>query len=184
METYKLNAKNAPKKESMLSGQLSGSKTRTGEHEFVPNRTFKPKMFATGGSRCLVSIIKKYLARRPPEMTNADSPFYLASIVKLSSKIWFKKQPLGKNSLGSFMKSISDGAGLTGRHTNHFVRWTMISTLRKENVEPINIIGLAGQRNINSLDSYISTSTEQQKDMSLKLSSYIGSCEARKKTCS
>ena len=40
--------------------------------------------------------LKKYLARRPPEMTNADSPFYLESIVKLSSKIWFKKQPLGK----------------------------------------------------------------------------------------
>ena len=32
------------------------------------------------------------------------------------------------------MKSMSDSAGLTGRHTNHSVRMTMISTLRKENV--------------------------------------------------
>ena len=39
------------------------------------------------------------------------------------------------------MKSMSDAAGLTGRHTNYSVRRTMISTLRKENVEPINIIG-------------------------------------------
>lgn len=29
---------------------------------------------------------------------------------------------------------MSDSAGLTVRHTNHSVRMTMISTLRKENV--------------------------------------------------
>lgn len=81
-----------------------GSKTRTGEHEFVPDRTLNPKVYATGGSRCPVSIFKEYLARRPPEMAAANSPFYLASIVKPSSHIWFKKQPLGKNSLGLFMK--------------------------------------------------------------------------------
>ena len=57
----------------------------------------------------------------------------------------------------------------------------MISILYLENVEPINIIGLAGQRNKKSLDSCSSTATEQQKDMSLKLSSYIDSCEVRNK---
>ena len=145
-----------------------GSKTRTGEQEFVPDRTFNPKMFATDGPRCLVKIFKEYLARQPPEMVSADSPLCLASIVKPSSYIWFKKQPLGKNSLSSFMKSMSEAAGLPGKHTNHSVRRTMISTLRKENVEPLNIISLAGQRNLKSLDSYSSTSTKQQKDMSLK----------------
>ena len=159
-----------------------GSKTRTGQHEFVPDRTFNPKMYVTGGSHCPVSIFKEYLARRPPEMAAADSPFYLASLVKPSSNIWFKKQPLGKNSLGSFMKSMSEAAGWTGRHTNHSVCRTMISTLRKENVEPLNIIALAGQRNLKSLDSYSSTSTEQQKDMSLKLNSFIEVCDAREKS--
>ena len=157
-----------------------GSKTRTGEHEFVPDRTFNPKMFATDGPRCPVKIFKEYLARRPPEMASADSPLYLASIVKPSSHIWFKKQPLGKNSLGSFMKSMSEAAGLSGKHTNHSVRRTMISTLRKENVEPLNIIALAGQRNLKSLDSYSSTSTKQQKDMSLKLSCYVEGEERHK----
>ena len=113
-------------------------------------------------------------------MASADSPLYLASIVKPSSHIWFKKQPLGKNSLGSFMKSMSEAAGLSGKHTNHSVRRTMISTLRKENVEPLNIIALAGQRNLKSLDSYSSTSTKQQKDMSLKLSCYVKGEECHK----
>ena len=157
-----------------------GSKTRTGEPEFVPDRTFNPKMFATDGPRCPVKIFKEYLARRPPEMASADSPLYLASIVKPSSHIWFKKQPLGKNSLGSFMKSMSEAAGLSGKHTNRSVRGTMISTLRKENVEPLNIIALAGQRNLKSLDSYSSTSTKQQKDMSLKLSCYVEGEERHK----
>ena len=96
-------------------------------------------------------------------MASADSPLYLASIVKPSSHIWFKKQPLGKNSLGPFMKSMSEAAGLSGKHTNHSVCRKMISTLRKENVEPLNIIALAGQRNLKSLDSYSSTSTKQQR---------------------
>ena len=137
-------------------------------------------MFATDGPRCPVKIFKEYLARRPPEMASADSPLYLASIVKPSSHIWFKKQPLGKNSLVSFMKSMSEAAGLSGKHTNHSVRRTMISTLRKENVEPLNIIALAGQRNLKSLDSYSSTSTKQQKDMSLKLSCYVEGEERHK----
>ena len=46
------------------------------------------------------------------------------------------------------MKSMSEAAGLSGKHTNHSVHRTMDSTLRKENVEPLNIISLAGQKKI------------------------------------
>jgi len=56
----------------------------------------------------------------------------------------------------------------------------MISTLQKENVEPLNIIALAGQRNLKSLDSYSSTSIEQQKTMSAKLSNFMEDSETRK----
>ncbi|KAK2548534.1 hypothetical protein P5673_031322 [Acropora cervicornis] len=88
-----------------------GSKTHTGKHEFVPDRKFNPKMFVTDGPHCPVKIFKEYLARRLPEMASADSPLYLASISKPLSHIWFKRQPLGKNSLGSFMKSMSEASG-------------------------------------------------------------------------
>ena len=69
---------------------------------------------------------------------------------------------------------------MSGKHTNHSVRRTIISTLRKENVEPLNIIALAGQRNLKSLDSYSSTSTKQQKNMSLKLSCCVEGEERHK----
>ena len=158
-----------------------GSKTRTGEEETVPDRLFSPKMFATKGPRCPVAMFKQYIAKRPPDMLTPDSPFYLAAIKSPSSDmVWYKRQPLGKNSLANFMKSMSTAAGLTGHFTNHSVRRTMIFTLRHENVNPLNIIGLAGQRNLKSLDSYSETSNQQQKDMSLKLSKHVeGTSSAR-----
>ena len=147
-----------------------GSKTRTGESEFVPDRPINPKMFATGGQKCRVFAFEEYVRRRPVEMNSDDAPFYLAAKSKPVSHTWFKKQPLGVNSLGAFMKEMAQAAGLDGRYTNHSARRTMISTVRKEDVEPLNIIGLAGQRNLKSLDSYSEASEQQQKEMSHKIS--------------
>ena len=179
---FKIKREDGPQgKEYVEWSTERGSKTRTGENQFVPDSSFNPKMYATAGPRCPVKFFREYLARRPPEMNIEDSPFYLATITNPASIIWYKKHPLGKNSLGSFMKSMSEATGLTTRHTNHSVRRTMISTLRKLNVEPLNIIALAGQRNLKSLDSYSCTSIEQQKAMSANLSNFMEDSETRKK---
>ena len=66
---------------SLVGDKEHGSKTRTGENDFVPDRSFNPKMYATGGPRCPAHIFKEYLARRPPKMSTSDSPFCLAAIV-------------------------------------------------------------------------------------------------------
>ena len=135
--------------------------------------TPNPKMYTTGGRPCPVLIFKTYLSRRPSEMGISDPPFYFAASRNPVSEIWLKKQPLAKNSLGLFIKNMNKAAVITGRHTNHSVRRTMISALRHENIEPLNIIGLAGQRNLKSLDSYSEASEQQQKDMSLTLSKHV-----------
>ena len=139
-------------------------------------------MYAAAGPRCPVKFFREYLARRPPEKNSEGSlsRFFLAAITSPSSIVWYKKQPLGKKSLGSFMKSMSKAASLMTRHTKHSAWRTMISTLWKENVEPLNIIALAGQRNLKSLDSYSSTSIEQQKTMPAKLSNFMEDLETRK----
>ena len=43
-------------------------------------RVFKPKMWATldRPERCRVRIFQQYVDRRPPEMCQEDSPFYLS----------------------------------------------------------------------------------------------------------
>jgi len=46
----------------------------------------------------------------------------------------------------------------------------MIKRLVKENVNPLHVAQLSGHRNLKSLDSYSSTSVEQQKSISLIIS--------------
>ena len=58
------------------------SKTRTSEHQFSPDRSFNPKMYATAGPRCPVKLFRGY-----PEMNCEDSPFYLAAITNPASII-------------------------------------------------------------------------------------------------
>ena len=43
------------------------------------HRSVLPKMFATGGQRCPVELLKQYLSRRPQELRD-KGPFYLAII--------------------------------------------------------------------------------------------------------
>ena len=156
-----------------------GSKTRNGGSEFGPERYFNPRMYATGGERCPVKFFKTYLARRPVEMRKPDDPFYLA-VKKPTNNIWFKKQPLGVHSLGNFMKTMAAAANLDGKHTNHSARRTMISTLRHQNVDPLDISQLSGHKNLKSIDSYSAVSEDQQKKMSLLISQRSNGREAMK----
>ncbi|KAK3727517.1 hypothetical protein QZH41_001175 [Actinostola sp. cb2023] len=159
-----------------------GSKTRTGENEFVPDRPFNPKMFATDGPRCPVKMFTDYMSRRPPDMNYSDAPFYLASIPRPASPIWYKKTATWQ-ALTWLVYERNDSSCWNRRpiHKPFSARRTMISTLRKENVEPLNIIALAGQRNLKSLDSYSEASEEQQHLMSNKISEMIEG-EQRKET--
>ena len=74
------------------------------------------------------------------------------------------------------MKTMADAVSLTGKHTNHSARRTMITALRHENrdVNPLDISQLSGHKNLKSIDSYSTVSVEQQKEMSLKISGHCG----------
>ena len=51
-------------------------------------------MFATGGQRWPVELLKQYLSRRPQELRD-KGPFYLAIIENPKTNVWYKKQRLG-----------------------------------------------------------------------------------------
>ena len=83
-----------------------GTKTRSGETEKSTNadaRAFKPKMWAIqeNPERCPVALLKKIVSHRPSEMCKPDSPLYLAINHKRADDFskWYKKQPLGINSI-------------------------------------------------------------------------------------
>ena len=142
-----------------------GSKTRSGGKEFRAERYFSPSIYSTGGDRCPVNIFQTFLARRPPDMMKPDSPLYLAVVKSPKSEVWYKRQPLGVHSLGQFMKTMADAVSLTGKHTNHSARRTMITALRHENVNPLDISQLLGYKNLKSIDSYSRNVVENKQPL-------------------
>ena len=146
-----------------------GSKTRRDNGDA---RAFYPTAQATNNERCPVHYYKKFRSHRPPEMNNADSPFYLAINYRrrADNSIWYLKTPLGKNEIGKFMKLAAQRAGLQGNITNHSVRKTCISRLMDAEV-PVNYVAqLSGHKNLKRLDSYKAASVERQRKMSFILS--------------
>jgi len=147
-----------------------GTKTRTGA-EGETQRAFNPRMYSTGTERCPVALMKKYLSLRPPDFCLPESPLYLQEASNLTDMLWYKRQPVGKEKLGKFMKTMAKSAGLQGNITNHSARKTMCARLISQNVTPTHVAQLSGHKNLKSLDSYTTASTEQQKRMSTILSS-------------
>lgn len=119
---------------------------------------------------CPVRLFELYVSKRPPQMCEPQSPFYLSVNRNPSDVYWYKKQRMGTNTLGQIMSSLAKKANLQGKKTNHSARKTMISKLAKHNVLETQIIQLSGHRNLHSLNAYKTATIDQQKEMSHILS--------------
>ncbi|CAC5417042.1 unnamed protein product [Mytilus coruscus] len=76
--------------------------------------------------------------------------------------IWYAAQTIGKNKLASMMSRISEEAGLSIRYTNHCLRATVATGLKRAGVDDRAIMSVTGHRNVKSLDSYIEGPTDKQ----------------------
>ena len=66
-------------------------------------RLQKSKMFSSGGSRCPVEIFRLFMSRRLSDMIN-KGPVYLQAMKNPSGPTWYKRQPMGKDSINAIMK--------------------------------------------------------------------------------
>ena len=137
-------------------------------------RDFQPRMFAVGGERCPVALFKQFVSRRPQTL-KTTSPFYLS--IKTNRKpddnVWFKVQPMGKNKINNMMKSIVADSILESsdkKFTNHSARKTVVSKLKKANVERSGIVKVTGHKNIQSLDDYDEANKDEQRQLSYAIS--------------
>ena len=136
---------------SFWSSTRGKPKLEMGQH-YRDVRPVTPKMFATDGSeKILLSVVvyKHFAERRPQQMMNGDSPFYLAvdnlKLKSLGTKTWFKGNAVGINKINSLMKTMAQKAGLeNNRLRNHSGRKTMIQSLGHSDVSPTHIVQLAG----------------------------------------
>ena len=149
------------------------TKTRPGGLNAKP-RQFQPKMFHTGGERCPVALFRQYINRRPRNL-RASGPFYLS--IKYnggpSDETWYKVQPMGENKINSMMKNVISQTSLQSsekRFTNHSARKTLVSKMKKANLERSSIAKVTGHRNIQSLDDYDEANEDEQRQLSWAIS--------------
>ena len=149
------------------------TKTRQGGLH-TKHRDFQPRMFAVGGERCPVALFKQFVSRRPQNL-KTTGPFYLS--IKTNRKpddnVWFKVQPMGENKINDMMKSIVANTILESsdkKFTNHSARKTVVSKLKKANVERSGIVKVTGHKTIQSLDDYDEANEEEQRQLSYAIS--------------
>ena len=144
------------------------TKTRDGQAS-SGSRAFSPKAFAAENKeRCPVEHYKEYARRRPSCACQLDSPFFLAINHKRkeNSDIWFMNSPLGKNLLGTLMKSGCEAAGVKGSVTNHSVRKTAVKRALDSGCPAEYTAQLTGHKNVSSLKGYAEACMDVQRKMS------------------
>ena len=152
-----------------LSFRERTTKTRQGAS--ADTRDAPPKKYENpeNPSRCPVTLYEKYAKCRPPKMQEFGTPFYLGvnnMIVDPSNELaWYKNAAIGKNTLGSTMKNMTNEAGLGGRFSNHTVRKTSLTNLLQAGVPPTVIQHISGHKNVGSISHYATASKAQVKCM-------------------
>ena len=149
------------------------TKTRQGGLNSKP-RQFQPRMFKTGGERCPVKLFREFVSRRPQTMQECG-PFYLSikNNRRKGDDIWYKAQPMGVNKINSMMKDIISGTSLESsdkRFSNHSARKTVVSKLKKAQLERTAIAKVTGHRNVQSLDDYDEADEDEQRELSWAIS--------------
>ena len=145
-----------------VSYEENPQKTRQGGLR-KKRREVQPKMFATGGPRCPVKLLKSFLSHRPEEM-KSSGPFYLAVIDRPKSQVRYKRQRMGMHSIKSFMKSMALQAEIEGKKlTNHSARKTLVKKLKAATQPRPAIIGVTGHTNERSLADYEEGDDNEQR---------------------
>lgn len=95
-------------------------------------------LYENGNEWCPVKFLKNYLARRPILLTVKKNP----------------RDPLGVWPLGNFMKRMAALVNPAKKDANHSACRTIITTLRHENENHLDISQPLGHNNFKSIDSY------------------------------
>jgi hypothetical protein len=69
-------------------------------------------------SRCIVRLYEKYMSHRPDGIDD----FYLTPILSVNSKRWYKKSPMGINTISKVVSNLCERAEIPGYFTNHSLK--------------------------------------------------------------
>ena len=113
--------------------------------------------------KCLIRLFKKYCEHRPE---GVDDIFYLTPIQQPKGNVWYKKSPIGENTLSKTIKRLCDAAGIVGHKSNHSLRVTAATRLFHKGIDEQLIMERTGHKNLDGVRAYKRTSERQQEMLS------------------
>ena len=121
---------------------------------------------------CPVRAFELYLSKLYPSLDLLWQKPKAIDNFNESDGVWYCNAPLGKNTLGSLMKTISVEYKLSKVYTNHCIRSTAVSVLDNNNFEARHIMRVSGHKSETSIRSYSRQLTEcKQREISHTLTS-------------
>ena len=114
-----------------------------------------------GNPRCPVKSYKKYMSR-----IDHSVPFFFQQPKKnihlQYDEIWYHKKVFGKETIATWLKTISEKSNCSKLYTNHTLRRTTATAMDKSGKFTIQqIASVTGQRNYQSLESYLQNPDEE-----------------------
>ena len=106
-------------------------------------------------------------------MNEPEARFYLKPLTSPKSQIWYSRQCLGKNKIGSLMKSMAAKSQLEGRKVNHSVRKTFGTALLNGGRPLTEVADLGGWKSVESVKSYVTPSLKEQEKASDTISTIL-----------
>jgi len=120
---------------------------------------------------CPVKLYELYISKLNPDQICLWQRPKSKDNFKETDGVWYCNAPLGKNTLGTLMSSISKELKLSKVYTNHCIRATAMSLLDECNFEARHIMRVSGHKSEGSIRSYSRRLSEnKQKQISESLS--------------
>ena len=76
----------------------------------------------------------------------------------------YGNRPIGKNTLGKMMKTISENTGLSKIYTSHYIHKTTATGMKRQGFDLEDIADVMKHKNLQSLEFYIGGPTHKEKE--------------------
>ena len=122
--------------------------------------TEEPRMYEQGGENCPLKSFRTYLSKLHG---GCEAFFQKPNVNYKKTGVWYVRCPVGKNSIANFMKVISDKAGLSRKYTNHCLRVTAISVLRRNGIDDSDIRSVSRHKTTDGIRPYCTGPPDKQR---------------------
>ena len=111
---------------------------------------------------CPVRNFETYLQKLHPQCNRLWQ--FPKDSFDISDEYWFQKRPIGKDTLASFMSTLSKKTGLSQIYTNHSIRATG-ATILGRNCSMAQIMAVTGHKSASSVAVYQHVSSKEKQVM-------------------